>query len=208
MKPVQLLFAIMILSLPALAQKVAVSSLKQNVVEVGIANPLQIMGENASCNSLVVNTDNGSISRTGPCQYSYKPIRLGLAQIIVYAHGPKSGTNYLLRVVAGEKAVPTGTVTIGGLANGFIAKTNLQAQQGVALRSTEGAVPIHSYQLQLIRNGDVVFRHYAKGNRFGNEIYSAFAKAQYGDLLLIYDIYGESKKGEAFMVPPMQLIIR
>lgn len=208
MKFVQLLSAVLFIGNIASAQKVAVSSLKQNVVELGITNPLQIIGENSSCNQLVVSTDNGSIKRTGPCQYDYTPARLGLAQIIVFANGPKSGTNYLMRVVAGEKTIPIGAASIGGLSSGFIARGNLQAQQGIALRSTDGAVPIKGYQLQIVRNGDVVFKRYTKGNKFVNEIYVAIAKAQRGDLLLVYDIYGEDKKGEAFMVPPLQLIIR
>jgi hypothetical protein len=71
-----------LMTLSCLAQKVAVSTDRNNLLYLEVDNPLTIAVENKSCKEIIVTTDNGIITGQNG-SYNCKPKSIGLANIIV-----------------------------------------------------------------------------------------------------------------------------
>lgn len=65
------------------AQHISVANDKENILYVGIPNPLTIVAENCPCNKLVVKTSIGKISGSD-CSYTFLSEQEGKAEITVY----------------------------------------------------------------------------------------------------------------------------
>lgn len=199
------LFLVLAFSFQSKAQVVVVSNLKQNVVYLGINNPLKIAMEGVSCNGISVRTDNGKLIKTGSCEYEYHPERKGMAQIIVKS--AKKTYNYLLRV----ETMPQPIAFIGGSSGGLMSKTNFTAQQGIYLRypgfDTKTGLKISSYHFQIIREGKYLFGGSNSNPYFNKEMVQYFAHLMKNDLIIFYSIIAEDEDGNLSFVPPIQFII-
>src|SRR5687768_6948134 len=70
------------------SQKVTVSPDMNNIVLLGVDNPLTIVAEKYPCKGLVIKSDNGEITGSS-CEYLFRPNKIGKADIIIYVR--KSG---------------------------------------------------------------------------------------------------------------------
>lgn len=200
-----LLVLVVIFCMQAKAQVVVISNLKQNVVYLGITNPLKIAMEGVSCNGISVRTDNGKLVKIGSCEYEYHPDRKGMAQIIVKSS--KKTYNYLLRV----ESMPQPIAFIGGSSGGLMSKANFTAQQGIYLRypgfDTKTGLKISSYQYQIIREGKFLFGGSNSNPYFSKEMVQYFSHLMRNDLIIFYSILAEDEDGNLSFVPPIQFII-
>lgn len=136
MKALFAIFVAQICIMSSQAQRFTVSNDRLNIAYIGIDNPISITVENCPCNSIVVRSDNGTISGRN-CRFIFRGAEIGAANITVYqktaTHLKKVG-QYPLRV----KSIPPPVFKIGpyGSNVGFqtekkIQKVILAAQQFV-----------------------------------------------------------------------------
>ena len=64
-------------------QVISVANEKENIVTVGLDNPLSIAVENSFAKSIVVKTDNGTISGQNG-EYLFRPVKVGRATITLF----------------------------------------------------------------------------------------------------------------------------
>jgi GldM C-terminal domain len=82
MKIVFQLFISSFISSASFSQHIAVSADKNNVLYVGVDNPITVVAENSSCKDLIIKTNNGKITGKG-CQLIFRASQAGSTEIIV-----------------------------------------------------------------------------------------------------------------------------
>lgn len=193
------------LSLQAGAQVVSVSNLRQNVVYIGLDNPLRIVMEGVGCTSLRVSTDNGRIKKSGNCEYTFTPSQLGMAQIVV--NGGKKTYNYLLRV----EPLPQPAAFLGGRTGGLLSKSELERQRSLYVRypgiDIKSGLKISAYSYQIFRDDKSIAGRTVKGADFGRDMQQQFANTVRNDIILFYNIVVADEKGSTQFVAPVQFII-
>ncbi|MFT3705772.1 MAG: GldM family protein [Agriterribacter sp.] len=134
-----LTFVLSVAILHAPAQRFLVNNDRQNILQLGLDNPLSVVVDGISCNNVVLITDNGNITaesnRSSSCRYTIKPAREGVAYIQVY----KKTKNKLKKI--GEipfraKTLPPPTAMIGMLDKDTASKTVLIAMGGMRVIQT------------------------------------------------------------------------
>lgn len=187
------------------AQVVSVTNLRQNVVYLGMDNPLRIVMEGVHCTSLRVSTDNGSIQKTGSCEYSFKPSKTGMAQIVV--SGGKKTYNYLLRV----ESLPAPAAYLGSRSGGLLAKGELERQRAIYVRypgvDVKSGLKISTYSYVIIRDDKHIAGRSVKGPNFGRDMQQQFSNIAKSDILLFYNIVAEDDKGNTQLIAPIQFMI-
>lgn len=186
------------------AQKALLASLRQNVVFLGMSNPITIMLENCDCNDVLVTTDNGTIKRYDDCSYDYTPLRAGLSQIIVRKRGGKGSTNILLRVNPKPKPV----ASISKIAGGGIRKNVLEVQTGVMAGWVDydfkTEFKVDHFMVTIMREGKILFTRYNKGARFEEEVGRWLKVTKVGDKVLVYDIEAKGSDNVVVMLDPLE----
>lgn len=187
------------------AQVVVVSNMKQNVVYLGINNPLKIAMEGTYCSNLNVRTDNGKITKTGNCEYNFIPEKKGMAQIVV--RSSKKTYNYLLRV----EDLPQPLAFIGGSTGGLMTKDKFLNHNHLYIRypglDTKTGLTISSFSYQVFRESAFLFGNSIKGPHFSREMQQQFQNLMKNDMVLFYGIVAIDDQGNFRTIPPLQLII-
>lgn len=201
------------------AQKVSVASMKQNVVMLGTENPLTIMVENCDCNNVSVSTDNGSIQRYDECSYSYRPAKLGMAQIVVSCKGRKGPTNYLMRVIDGGGKSTASTAEPGmndkpvaiidKKTGGYIRKVVLQAQLGIIVASDNKDVRylMDKFTMSVFRSDQVVFTKLNIGPKFNEDTKNFLSTLRSGDRVVLFNMECTAGKTSSIPMPPAEFIV-
>jgi hypothetical protein len=191
----------------AFAQKPLLASLRQNVVFLGMTNPISIMLENCGCNDVQVSTDNGTIKRYGDCSYDFTPARLGMAQVIVRKRGAKGSSNILLRVVAKPKPV----ASIAKIAGGSIRKNVLDFQNGLMAGWVDydfkTEFKVERFMITIMRDSKILFTRTNKGARFEEEIARWIKSTKPGDKILVYDIDAKSSDNNIVRLDPLEFAV-
>lgn len=165
---------------------------ESNLAFVGADNNLSCTVEGIACKSVILTTDNGSLTKDRCNYYTFKPNHVSDSKIIVtQKKGKKSRKigEFYIRV----RAIPDPVAIVGGLYGGSISKGALSAQTGIGASlpphlSINIRYPVNSYSITIIRNRELVFFKSCKGNLFNEEVYTAFKELQKEDIVLFSSI--------------------
>jgi hypothetical protein len=191
MKTTFLLLFICIITLTASAQKVAVAATKENVLWVGLPNPLIVIAEGYMCKDIVVTTSDGKLEPgNDDCEYTIYPEKWG--KLLITVSSKKQPAKALGLMEFRVKRIPPPVARIGGKEGGEIRKPILQVQLGVVAALTgfdfDARFIVTKYTLTLTRGSNIYFSHNNKGAKFEQPVFDAFREIAVGDVLDVYDI--------------------
>jgi hypothetical protein len=177
MKRILILFFLYWTCLDCFSQKLSVALPAQNIVYAGVENPLTVVVEKTSCDSIKVRVNRGSISGKG-CAYVYQVAEPSLVKIFVSRKKDgkwiKVGVEHLR-----AQSVPAPTPTIGITHSGTISRKSLIACEGMETSSIlTCSLPrsrIDSFTVCIIRNDTCLYASIRNvGNRYNDSVISAF----------------------------------
>jgi hypothetical protein len=196
--------------LPAFAvssQKVAISNDKSNVVYVGVPNLLTVTVENHSCESVVVKTDEGTLTRKDDDTYELMVTRDIDPTLEVFIK--KHGKLRKVKEVHFETRRLNPVAKVGGKAGGVMPPTVFRAQLGLAAImenfDRDGRYKITDFYMVVIRDGEVIFGHANEGARFDETIKNFMERVKKKDRIIFADIHAKAPDGSPRYCAPIVL---
>ena len=182
-----------------------------NVLYADVDNPLTIAVENCPSNSIIVKTDNGTISGSRG-SYVFRSNQFGKADIILY----KKVNGKLKQIGKSSfrvKLIPDPIAKVGPSAGGKIQRIILKSQQYIradyAGVDIDINIPIDSFTVIIIR-GDTCISKELKNytSKFSKELTDALAEIKQSDIVIFKDIYSKRYNGETRILDPIFFFIR
>ncbi len=165
-----------LLAAAAGAQKFVVTNSLQNILYVGVSNPLKAAIKGCTCQSISLSTSNGRIEGA-PCSYTCVPTKAGIAKITVWqkSHGKKKKMG---ESIFRALSVSDPHTSIGWCPGGSITKKYILTQGGLlayldAEIGIEANFPVDSFHVIILRSDSVVFNHQSPGPRYDKESINA-----------------------------------
>ena len=194
----------------ATGQKFSIAVDRMNILYVGIDNPLTIAVENYPNKSIIVKTDNGSISG-GNGRYVFRSSKMGKADIILYkkSNGKlKEFGRWSYRV----KLIPDPVAKVGPSAGGKIKKTILKYQQYIRAEfvgfEIDVHIPIDSFTVDIIRGDSCISKELKNYTlKFSGQLIEALAKIEPKDIVIFKDIWSTRYNGEVWSLDPISFFI-
>jgi len=198
----------------AIAQHVAISFTKMNVVYIGVANPVTIVAENTDSKDLIVTTDNGEIRRSGNYDgYDYYPHDKGKATISVSVH-TSDGTKKLQETVFRVKKIPAPTVRLCLMTGGYISRAMLCVQIGPSANiegfGFDAHYTIYKCKVSVVKDSAIVFEKYLSapnGVRFDEETNKMFCSLTPGSTVWITDVACKGPGGDYTDLNELKFIV-
>ncbi|MBL0006775.1 MAG: hypothetical protein IPP25_06165 [Saprospiraceae bacterium] len=136
----------------------------------GLDNTLTIVVEGIACKHLYVNTDNGSIKRRDTdCRFNYIPKKVGEGYFFIY-NTMHNDTVLIEKRRIVVRRWPDQPAEFAGKISGIISLSEFRAQSGVLARISgfdmAGNHEVTSYEIKVIRNGEVILTLNNTGGRF------------------------------------------
>lgn len=194
-----------------MGQRFSIAADKMNVLYADIDNPLTIAVENIPSNSIIVRTDNGTISGSQG-SYVFRSSQIGKADITLY----KKVNGKLKQIGKSSfrvKLLPDPIAKVGPSSGGKIQKIILKSQQYIradyAGIDIDINIPIDSFTVTIIR-GDTCTSKELKNytNKFSQELIDALAEIKQSDIVIFKDIYSKRYNGESRVLDPIFFFIR
>ena len=208
-----LLFCVLfLLTRTAGAQQFAVSFPAGTPIYAGGTVPFLVVVAGHSCNSLIVKSTNGKISRESPCSYLYQPAGPGAASFEIWVEVGKKRKKIGTQTI-NVRERPKPRASISGQPGGTIRKGAMVVQNGLSAEFFVGGnhweyCSVADYQVILLRNNAVHFACYNKGNVFLPEVKGALKGLLKGDRVLFAGIQAIcSENGSKENLAPLEFII-
>jgi len=181
------------------------------VAYVGADNSFSCTVEGIACKSIILSTDNGSLTKDRCNYYTFKPNHVSDSKIIVtQKKGRKSRKigEFYIRV----RNIPDPVAIIGGLYGGSIAKGALRAQTGIGASlppflSINIKYRVRSYSITAIRNKELLFFRSCDGYEFSEDIRNKFKELQKDDIVLFSSIMVQLPDERQALAKPVELKI-
>jgi hypothetical protein len=203
------------------AQKFAVAADKNNILYIGIDNPLSIAVEGITCNEIFIKTYNGTISKYENCTYTFRGNKTGRADIILY----KKINNKLKEIgrsVFRLKNIPAPSFYIAQYGKSFLyndfnsknkaSKVVLAAQQYVRadLENFDFDIKflIDSFTVKILSSDSSSVKTFLNaGNKIKQEVTEAFHNLKNDDIVLFTKIHAKYPDGLDVELTPLVLTI-
>ncbi|MEO6671056.1 MAG: GldM family protein [Ferruginibacter sp.] len=198
-----------LLSFISVGQIFSISCDKENVIYIGVDNPLTIAVENITAKSIAVKTDNGTIAGSNGF-YNFRPKAIGPATIILYRV-----MNGNLKEIGKKsfrvKRIWNPVFKIGS-GKDSISKKELQAQQFVRAE-LEGSdfdlkFSIESFVVCVFSKDTCKYVETVnKGNKIGQEMWEMLQKVKNYDTILFKEIVCIGPDGKRKIEPKVVTVI-
>lgn len=190
-------------------QHCIISNTKENVVYIGIPNPIDVAVEDRRCKDFSVVTDNGKIEAAETaCSYTYNPSTVGKAEITVR---DKQQGKVIRKCVFRVKNIPPPVAMLAGKSEGVISRSVLKVQIGLAAVLNgfdfDARFVIDAYTVSIVRNGKSFFVKSCEGARFPQDVLDAFGRTEKGDRLIFAGIRYRSPADKQGAVQPIEFEI-
>jgi GldM C-terminal domain len=178
------------------AQRVAVSTDRNNILFQEMDNPITIAAENASCRDLHVTTDNGTITGSNGL-YLCKPERVGRAiiTVTVKAKGKQQkiwSFSFRVKYLIDDQNV---VFKVGPYGNGYsvrkdVIQAQLYARAEIWNTDFDARCRVDSFGVRIISVKKCEVKQFENiGNQLSNELRSAFALLEIGDIIVFENIF-------------------
>ncbi len=195
------------------AQHIAVAADRENILYVGLENPVTITAENCPCNQLVVKTDNGFIEGSS-CKYSFRGGTIGKANITVY----KKAANRLSKLGVSSfrvKRLPAPVFKIGPYGeynkNNVelrVLATQLYARADIECCGFDAKAPIDSFCVEILQIDSCRVKYYLNvTNELSEKVRTAFSLLVPNDIVVFKKIYAKGPDGSQWELDPLVLTI-
>jgi hypothetical protein len=181
------------------------------IAYIGLNNPLSCTVEKESCDSVILSTENGRITKISCNKYWYAPVRAEDSKITVSVKKHKK-ILVIGSITVRVREIPNPTAMIGGINGGSLDKRNLSVQQGVS----SGLIPsmgidvkymVTEFQLSIVRNDSVIFSFKNAGARFSETINEAFKMLKGDDKVIVSSIYVMKPDARIVLINPIEFLI-
>ncbi len=182
---------------------------RNNILILGLENPVQALIEKNSKESVVLTAKNSIITKNEDDRFSIRPMEIGILTVNVCKVVRKDtiviGTSEF-RV----RSLPDPEPFIGGRMGGRIDKKVLLAQSGVMARLTDSdfnfPIQIEEYSMIAIKDGNIIGSSRNEGPRFNKKTTSLVEQLQPKDKIIIYNIIIRWP-GTTKQIRPMEFVI-
>lgn len=196
--PMKYILLLLFYLLPALAypQRFAISNARQNILYVGIPNPLEVAVEGYKCKSLTVTTDRGTIEAfQDECGYMVNVDTPVKTNITITDKRSKRKIGVMeFRV----KHLPDPIALVGTKHGGDIKKNILKVQLGVVAElwgfDFDARFIVTGFTVTILRESNCIFRKQCTGTMFPPEVTVAFGSLETDDVVIFS---GMTYKGAA-----------
>lgn len=191
------------------SQGYVISNPKENVIYIGIPNPLNVAVEGRYCKDIVLSTDNGKIEAAEEkCSYTIYPENAGKTEIVIK---DKRKHTIIGSVDFRTKYIPDPVAMVGGKNGGEIRKSILRVQLGITAIlqnfDFDARFAISGFTMTILRSDRTVFSKTCEGALFPQEIRNAFEMLQTNDRVLFSDISCKAPDGRARRLQPIEFRI-
>jgi GldM C-terminal domain len=222
MKIIFQLFLLSFISSASLSQHIAVSADKNNILYIGVDNPISITVEGISCNDIIVKTDNGSISKYKNCSYSFRGSKPGRTDIILYKK-VKAKLKEIGRRAFRLKNIPVPSFYIAQYGSNYFYsdfnnkgkanKVALAAQQYVRAElenfDFQANFLIDSFSVKIFSGDSCKTKLFFNiSNKISQQITDAFSILKNDDIVIFHKIYAKAPDGSEWELAPLILTIK
>ena len=178
-------------SVSAIGQKFSIANDRENIFYIGIDNPVTIAVESESCNSLIIETDNGSIVGENG-SYLFRPSTVGKADIII-SKNVRGRRKEIGRSIFRVKRIGNPTFKIGSNGSTVTAK-EIAAQQFVRAEldgkyGFDIRFVVESFEVYIIPTDTCCYSITSNfGHKINDELRNKFSKLKANDVLIFKKI--------------------
>ena len=195
------------------AQLFSIASDNNNVLYAGIENPLTIIVQNISPKAVFAKTDNGTLTGSNG-HFTFYTDTGSIAHITLFKREFNKEVKIGV-VVFNVRQIPDPRVRLGAYMGGNIplAVLKAHAQNGIttdiATYYYRKGLPITSFTLDIIRNGNYVFKEVKnEGSVFNLEVQRALGQAMAGDAVIFDNIFAKRHDGTTTILSPLTFLIK
>jgi hypothetical protein len=202
-------FALLLCSIFSYSQKCVVANIKENVVYIGIPNPLDIAVEGYKCKDITVTTDNGRLETTdNDCSYSLYPTDAGTTYIILIE---RKSEKQLGKLPFRVKHIPEPVAIVAGKQGGAITKSIMKVQIGIAAVllgfDFDARFMVTGFTISIIRKSKSLYTEECSNARFTDNTKSAFNTLEDGDKIVFSNITCKGPDSRTRQLQPIEFII-
>jgi GldM C-terminal domain len=190
-------------------QRFSISADKMNVLYIGVSNPLSIIVENIPSNSIIVKSDNGTITGNNG-RYEFQGGKVGRTQITLY----KKINGKIKEIGKGFFRVKQLPLPIFKIASGKdrMPKVEIANQQYVRAELEDFDIDIRynidSFKVCIVSSDTCKFSVKTNyGNKISEEILNEFKMLKQNDVVVFKDIFIKQPDGTQDMLAPRIITI-
>lgn len=209
MKRIQLLLLLLLAKTIVMAQEAAVQLDKENIMYVGVPNPITVVARNTPCSNLTIAIDSGEV-RSGfdTCRYEVSVKKSGISLLRVYKNTKKGKTLIATREIR-VKRIPDPVAKLGGIRSGSMKRSILAAQLGIVASIDNFDICAHiavkHFTIMIIRNKQTIFSKTINAARFDDEVTQQLLKLKGDDAVFVCDIIGMGPDGISKNLDPIYI---
>jgi hypothetical protein len=190
------------------SQNFSLSAVKNNVLYIGVDNPLSVSVENYPANQIIVKADKGIVEGYGR-NCIYRGTEPGTVVFTIYK---KSNLEEIGRINFRAKFIPDPVTKVGPSKGGIIQAVVLKNQQFIRAElenfDYNAAFIIDSFTLNIIRTDTCFFKEVINiGNKFGSAVIEALNSIKKNDIVIFKKIYTLGPDNRSRLLSPMVFTI-
>lgn len=167
---------------------VLASADKQNILYIGVDNPITIAATGISTSSIKISMIGGSLHKASSTGYLAQVTKPG--KVIITVKDTKNGKSFPFQFRV--KRIPNPVVKMGKNVDGMISSTNFKAQLGLTAIledfDYDAKCNVQSYTVLYTRKRQDPVLMEGKGGRFSGKVFSAIRQAKPGDQYSFTDV--------------------
>jgi hypothetical protein len=210
MKKLMLLISIFSFYAIAFSQNVVVTCDKNNVLYIGVDNPISVAAANYLSDQIIVKADPGSIEVFNG-RYSYRGTEPGSVRITVYKKSnlKEIGSwSFRLRYIPDPVAKVSAWSNGNNNARAIILKSQNWIRADLEDFDYDAMFRVDSFTLNVFyRDSCVIKEVFNFGNKFNNEVSETLKTIKNGDIVMFKHIYVIGPDGRRRLISPLVLTI-
>lgn len=194
----------------ASSQNISISADKNNVLYVGIDNPISIAVENYPFDQIIVKASHGSIEGSGG-KYLYRGMEPGGVHIIIYK---KTSLEEIGRRPFGLRYIPDPVAKVGawgndnGNARAVLLKSQNWIRADLEYFDFEATFRVLSFTLSIFYRDSCFIKEVLNtGNKFNDEVTAALKTIKKGDIVIFEEISVIGPDRRRRLISPLVLTI-
>jgi hypothetical protein len=192
------------------AQTVSISADANNILYAGLDNPLTIAVENTSNKTIIVETDNGTITGNGD-KYMFHSNNIGRADIIIYKKIKgqiKEIGRGSFRVIPIPDPIPKVGPSSGGYIKGEILRHQQYIRADYECCGFDARAPIDSFTICIVRADICLYEEIKNiGNKFNDKIMNALSGIKEDDTVIFKKIFARGPDNKTIPLKPIIFFI-
>ena len=194
----------------AFSQKLAVSCDKNNVLYIGVDNPITVAAANLSSDQIIVKAENGNIEGSDG-RYFFRGTEPGSTYIIVYKKSTleKIGSwSFRLRYIPDPVAKVGPWGNDNARARAIVLKSQYWIRADLEDFDYEATFRVDSFTLNIFYQDSCIIKEvFNVGNKFNDKVSEALKTIKNGDIVIFKKIYVTGPDRRRRLISPLVLTI-